>query len=381
MQKEIKYIGFYENPSGTSKRNQALSATNKMDYIAVALNEAGCNVHLVSPSWMLTEKNQPRFEKTKTTQILRWKKITAVSSWRSKTKIGAYIKIVWSLIWLFLFLVKNVKRNEKILVYHSPWLAIPVILAKKIKKFNLILEVEEVYSKVWEIKSTLSVWEKYLIDAASSYLIVSELLGDLLPNKPKILAYGSYKTTGITNISKSDEKIKIVYAGSVDDTKGGANNIIDCSDFLSDTYEIKIIGYGNEKDIEVLKTRIKIKNERKENAHCGFYGVKREQEYSKFLLGCHVGVNSQINGVYMQTAFPSKILSYLSHNLAVVSTPIESIKKSVLSSYISFSENDTPESIAEAIKSIDIKNLRDPREKIKELHIEFVANLKQMINS
>lgn len=381
MQKEIKYIGFYENPLGKSKRNQALSATNKMDYIATALYEAGVKVHMVSPSWMLNDKAQPVYEKTTTNKVLSWKKVTAVSSWRTSTKLGGYFKILWSLIWLFGFLVKNVKKGEKILVYHSPWLALPIILAKKIKHFHLILEVEEIYSKVWTINNFLTVWEKKLINAASSYIIVSELLGNYLPKKPKIIIYGNYNTQNGTKLSRNEKEIKIVYAGSIDDTKGGANNIVDCVDFLPEIYKIKIIGYGNKKDIEQLKSKINLKRKNKNIASCDFYGVKRDKEYSEFLLNCDIGVNSQTNGTYMQTAFPSKILSYLSHNLTVVSTPIESVKNSELASYVCFSEEDTPQSIAQAIQNIDFKKLKDPREKLKELHVEFVDELKKELSN
>ena len=61
-QKEIKYIGFYNPPYSKTKRAGALSAINKMDYIATAIHEAGFEVHLVSPSWMGTEPENPYFE-------------------------------------------------------------------------------------------------------------------------------------------------------------------------------------------------------------------------------------------------------------------------------------------------------------------------------
>lgn len=380
MQKEIKYIGFYQNPLGSSKRTHALSAVNKMDYIATTLNESGFYVHIVTPSWMEDEIENPFFEKTKTERLLIWKTITSVFSWKTKTKIGLYFKIVLSLLWLFIFLIKNVKRNEKILVYHSPWLALPIILAKKIKKIHIILEVEEIYDKVWQIKNILSKWECKIINKSSSYLIVSELLGEYLPNNPKLIIYGNYQVVDAISKSKVQEKIRIVYAGSIDDTKGGANNIIECAKFLSTKYSVHIIGYGKEKNISLIKNKIISINNDGLGALCFYHGIKRGKEYSDFLINCDVGVNSQLNGVYMQTAFPSKILSYLSHNLCVVSTPIISVKNSRLAPYINFTCDDSPQSIAEAIKNIDVNSLNDPRIKIKELHTEFVEGLKDLIN-
>lgn len=381
MKSEIKYIGFYQNPFGKSKRIQALSAANKMDYIASALNEAEYKVHIISPSWMERGKNQPVFEKTKKESIYSWKKLTSASSWNSRTKLGLFLQIIWSMFWLFAFLVINTKRDEKILVYHSPWFALPVIMAKRIKKFNLILEVEEIYSRVWTIRKPLPRWEKMLIDGASSYLIVSESLEKYLPNKPKIVVYGCYETDKYLKLKKPEDEIRIVYAGLIDDNNGGAFNLVDCVDFLPDNYIIKIIGYGNERDIEYLKAKIYSKNSDKKRTCCGFYGVKRDDDYTNFLSECDIGVNSQINGQNMQTAFPSKILSYMTHNLAVVSTPIESVMNSLLASYICFSEDNTPESIASAITRVDFNTLNNPREKISKLHLTFVDSLRELMTS
>ena len=379
MQKEIKYIGFYENPSGTSKRNHALPATNKMDYIASAIYEAGFNVHLVSPSWMLTEKNQPRFEKTKTTQILRWKKITAVSSWRSKTKIGAYIKIVWSLIWLFLFLVKNVKRNEKILVYHSPWLVLPIILAKRIKNFQIILELEEIYSDISSLHPYFDVLEIKQIKTANNFLLSTDLLINKIGDfKNYVIIYGDYSSIDILDKSVDDGKIHLIYAGIIDSVKAGAFNAINSSIHLDENYVIHVIGFG---ETELLKKRINLLNK---TIRCKivFDGLLSGTEYIKYCQRCHIGLSTQkMDGAYLESSFPSKILSYLGMGLTVVSCKIDCVEKSKIGDQVIFYNDDSPESIAEAIKSIDIKNLRDPREKIKELHVEFVANLKQMINS
>jgi hypothetical protein len=379
MQKEIKYIGFYENPLGKSKRNQALSATNKMDYIATALYEAGIKVHMVSPSWMLNDKAQPVYEKTTTNKVLSWKKVTAVSSWRTSTKLGGYFKILWSLIWLFGFLLKNVKKGEKILVYHSPWLALPIILAKKIKHFHLILEVEEIYSDVSSLHPYFDKLEQRIFKVADSFLFSTDLLPDKInTNKNFTVIYGNYQTFETFESPFIDGKIHLVYAGIIDSHKAGAFNAIESALYLNENYVMHIIGFGQ---VELLKSRIEEINK---TSKCKviFDGTKYGNEFIKYCQQCHIGLSTQkMDGAYLDTSFPSKILSYLGMGLRVVSCYVSCVAKSEIGDQVFYYMEDTPYAIAQSILNIDIKKLNDPREKLKELHVEFVNELKKELSN
>jgi penicillin-binding protein-related factor A (putative recombinase) len=94
---------------------------------------------------------------------------------------------------------------------------------------------------------------------------------------------------------------------------------------------------------------------------------------------CHIGLNPQNEGEYMNTAFPSKILSYLSHGLVVVSTRVRSIQESKISKLINFTEDDNPKSIANTIKAINIDKQPDNVHLIKKLDMDFTKALGDLL--
>ncbi len=378
--KEIKYIGFYDLPDSQYKRVSNLAATNKMDYIADAIIEAGYKVHLVSPSWTEDSVQKVYFIKQQTSQLKEHKKITFCPNFTTKRKITRNFKIVFSLLWLFFWLIKNTKKDEKILMYHVQWLSLPVRWAKRFKDFHLVLEVEEFYGKVWETKSILIQWENKLIEKADCYIAVSDVLAAILGSKVKAIVYGSYTLPKIKKRKSYLDKnmINVVYAGSIDGTKKGAYNAVECAALLPDNFTVHILGGGSKKDIVKLNENIKNVNSNKKREACIYHGVKRGEDYYNFLLDCQIALNPQSEGDYMNTAFPSKVISYLSHNLRVISTRINSIEVSSLAHLISFSENDEPENIANAILAINLDCKFDSISEIQKLNEEFVSNIKQL---
>lgn len=377
MQKEIKYVGFYQNPLGSSKRTHALPATNKMDYIASAINEAGFNVVIVTPAWMTEENEQPFYEATKISNLSNWKKVISVNSWKTSNKFFLYTKIMWSWLWLTYWLICNVKKDEKILVYHSTWLSLPIILAKKINKFHLILEVEEIYSDVFTLNRYFDILERKIIKEADSFLFSTELLIDKIAEGRSFkVINGNYQIFDILNTPANDGRIHLVYAGIIDSHKAGAFNAVESALFLPENYVMHIIGFG---EVEDLKMRI---NEINKISKCKvtYDGLKSGLDFVKFCQSCHIGLSTQkMDGDYLNTSFPSKILTYLGLGLQVVSCEVDCVKHSKIGRYVAFYEIDSPQAIAEAIKKIDVKTLNNPRKKIKELHTEFVQELKKML--
>jgi len=55
-EEEIYYYGSYDVTTNNIKRKYNLATTNKMDYIIIALNQAGYNVHLISPSYVIEKR-------------------------------------------------------------------------------------------------------------------------------------------------------------------------------------------------------------------------------------------------------------------------------------------------------------------------------------
>lgn len=382
-QKELKYVGFYNDNNFNKHENRihSLAVKNKMDYICSAIIRNNINIKIISPCWT---NNTKGFFKGR--EYIKSKEITIknFATFGSNNKILKKINKLFVALQLLFYLLMKTKRNEEILVYHSLALMIPIKIAKKLKRLSVILEVEEVYSKVWKGISNVEKENDYINNVADKAIFASDYLQQYFNNKKSVVVYGSYNYYVKHNVKKkNDETIDIVYAGSIDKTKGGAQNAVLSMKYLPDKYRLHILGFGDRLDIEELKETIKLINSYKGYECCKFHGSLEGKAFSEFLSKCDIGVNPQKQGDYMDTAFPSKILSYLSHGLKVVSTEIKSIKDSKIASFIVFSKSDKPEEIAKAINSVKLINENTNYKKniIKELDMEFVRDISKLINT
>ena len=379
MKKEIKYIGFYDSPDSHPRRVSALAATNKMDYICDAINRVGYTVHLISPSWFIDSSSKVKFHSKSVKQLNENKILTLVASIGTSNKWTRNVKIIYSLLWLFMYLVANAKRNEKVIAYHSPWLALPILLAKKIKGFHLILEVEEIYSDVSSLHPYFDKLEQKILKTADSFLFSTDLLSEKIKtNKNFIVIYGNYNITEDLATPPTDGKIHLLYAGIIDSHKAGAFNAIESALFLNENYVMHVIGFG---EVEKLKLRIEEINK---TSKCKviFDSSKQGNEYIKYCQECHIGMSTQnMDGKYLETSFPSKILSYLGMGLRVISCDIKCVTMSTINSIMYYYKEDTPQSIAKAILNINVDENYDSKKVILELDSQFIIDLKKMISN
>lgn len=381
MRKEIKYIGFYNLTESNVKRVANLAAINKMDYIADAIQQAGYDVHIISPSWSSDDDTTAGFHRKETIQICPGKKVTFCPTFHTSNKLTRNIKIVYTLFWLFFWLLKNAKRNEKILLYHVQWLSLPIRWAKRMKRLQVILEVEEFYNQIWKNKGILHKWEQKLIDNADKYIVVSDVLANILGSKVQAIVYGNYKVPE-TIYSKSyfnNDKINVVYAGSIDETKGGAITAVECSLFLSDKYIVHVSGHGSNKSITNLINTIENVNRKAKRTACIYHGCLSDNELISFLKSSQIAINPQYSDDKFRFLFPSKIIKYLACNLRVVSTRVESIEKSKIGHLITFSNNHNPIEIANSIMSINLSEMFDSILEIQTLNDEFVIKLNRLL--
>lgn len=374
------YIGFYSNKN--NKRMVSPACISKIEYIIRSLNRNGYAVDVVSPAWSIDTCNRIYVgEKEKKGDNTFYLCATLSSNFI----FFRYLAIIYSYIWLFLWIIFKVEKDENIIVYHSPLLAVPIILAKKIKKFKLILEVEEIYHEATPLKARKVKNEKKLFDIADKYIFSTELLSENYfknSNKPYIISYGTYDiVTEKKNHAFRKSKINIVYAGIIDKYKKGAFNALKCTEYLDSTYELHILGFGDNESVNELIDKINSHN-KKHECKVFFYGQKTGQEYIDFLSECDIGLSTQVaEGDYLSSSFPSKILVYLGAGLHVVSAKIECIKKSKISDLIHYYNGDYRD-ISDTIRKIDINNKRyNPQKRLEELSNEFTYNLNNIIKN
>ncbi|MBC9785830.1 glycosyltransferase [Heliobacterium chlorum] len=377
--KTIKYVGFYGLTHSESQRVASVAALNKMNYISTAMNKAGYDIQIISPSWM-SDSTQINFEKQNKVKINDQTSVVFCPSWKTKSKITRSLKIVFSLLWLAFFLLINAKKNEKILAYHVPWLSIPIRIAKYFRKFELVLEVEEIYQDVMKQPPLFIDWENRLLDCGDYYIFSTDLLKARINNrKPYLTVNGVYSIEEQLNHPADDGKIHLLYSGIIDSNKKGAYNAIEASRHLPVKYHLHILGFGQSKEIDKLQKMIEEFNQ-ENDCKISYDGLLTGEDYIRYAQACHIGLSTQtMEGNYLETSFPSKILSYLSLGLRVVSCYIEGVSTSKVGDLVTYYYQNAPTEIAKAICSIDIHTVNHSRERLIELDRQFIKSIKALL--
>lgn len=374
--KEIKYIALYDLKSFDDEdRTYSLSAFNKMNYIITVLKDRGYTVKIVSPAWTKREKG---FFHKRTVQIDGKSTLTCFSTFGAKRFLGRKLRLIYSLFQLFLYLLKNAKKDESILVYHTVLFSVPIRMAKFFKRFRLVLETEEIYNNATKLAFPLNTFEKKLIKTADAYIFSTELLSKELDiHKPFICCNGMYSPTEVLAKPADDGKIHLIYTGIIDFDKRGAFNAVDATKFLDENYVLHILGFG---EVDKLKETIEELN-KTNKCKIVFDGLLSGDAFIKYCQQCHIGLSTQtMSGEYLQTSFPSKVLSYMCMGLPVVSCFVECVSASKIGDLVTYYYSDVPEHIAFAIKAVVNKNMREIIiDRMLELNREFSNELDKLI--
>lgn len=376
--KSIKYIVQYDTDEYRSEnRAIAQSAVNKSGYVLSALDEAGYETEVISAAW--SGNPTGRYEKRK---VILGKKsyLTICPTFGAKSKPMKLLRMFCALSWLFFYLVKNTKRNDIVISYHDLMTARPVMWAKKLKGFKLILEANEKYNVVSKKSKFLSTGEEKIIAAADGYMFCNNIVYQYIgKGKPYAINYGNC-TPQQCSPKNDDGNIHVVYAGIIDKVKTGAFIAANSAQFLDENYVLHIIGSGDKESIKEIK-RI-ADNSTTKGCSVVYDGVLYGDEYKEYISSMHIGLSTQsVKGEYLLYSFPSKILSYMGLGLQVVSGRIPCIETSGISDAVYYYEGDSPKEVAKAIKSIDIKTATDNILKLNELHNKFVLDIKELIEN
>lgn len=381
MNKRIKYICYYDKQDAKIKRNYVLAATNKLDYIFKALNAKGIGVDIVSCSGCI-ETKWVYSRKKKIVDGLNILHLFA--SWGCYD--NAFFRVLdrWFLHLQFLiWILLHVKKDEEIVVYHSLGYVNLLLLAKKIKRFRIIGEIEEIYQDVSSYPISKCRAEYAFIEKCEKYIFPTSLLNDKLNNKgkPFLLIHGTYQVEPDRGGYFDDGKIHVVYAGTFDPNKGAAAAAAAAAAFLPENYHLHILGFGNKRDTEAI---LKVIKDTTRIAPCTltYDGLLKGEEYIRFIQKCQIGLSTQNpDAAFNATSFPSKILSYMANGLRVVSIRIKAIEESSVGQEISYYDCQTPEEIAKAIVRVDLSESYDSRETIEDLNRSFSSQLSLFLYS
>ncbi len=373
----IKYICYYDDISSSIQRNYVLAATNKLNYIFASCNELGIGVDIISASGS-TESNLRIYRAQKKIQGMNTLQLFATIGGYKYGIFRVLDRIAVSL-QLFFYLLFHTKKGEECIVYHSLGYSKLLWFVKKLKKLVYIGEIEEVYQDVSSFPKRVRKSEYQFIECCDKYIFPTELLDEKLnlDNKPSVIIYGTYMVEKQRSDKFADGKIHVVYAGTFDVRKGGAAAAV-AATYLPTNYHVHICGFGNAEEVAMIRGIIEA-NQSSAHAQLTYDGLKKGDDYIKFIQSCHVGLSVQDpSAAFNMTSFPSKILSYMSNGLAVVSINIEAIKRSKIGPYLHYYSEQTPENIAKAVISCDVNF--DGREFISSLSRDFIANLRQLLH-
>lgn len=371
----MKYIGTYDTPDNNiENRYYPLAATNKMNYILSVLKKFD-SVEIVSISGTLGKKSVP----SKSVKIEDKCSLKLFYSIGDRGKIFRILNYIIIRIQFFFFLLFHISKNENVVVYHSLAYMNIVSVIHKIKKFNLILEVEEIYSDVIDDSRKKKKEIKY-IESANAYIFPTALLNKYnINNKPYSVIHGIYHIEKKRSRIFNDDLIHIVYAGTFDPRKGGLI-AASTAKYLSDKYHIHILGFGNKEEVIKMKQHI---NELSKICNCkiSYDGMLDGDDYIQFIQSCDIGLSPQDpNAKFNATSFPSKILSYMSNGLRVVSIRIPAIENSTIGSKMYFYDEQTPNEIANTIMNINFNDGYDAKKLLKELDMKFCIQLKDLLD-
>ncbi len=373
---KIFYVSYYAPNSDAEKRNAVMSATNKIDYICEALEKRGCEIEIVSASKTLLKK----YCKARTQKLSEKTSLKLFASLPNSNRVFSLLNRIYIKTQMFFHLLKRTDKNSKVIVYHSLGYMSVIKLLKKIKGFDLIIEAEEVYGDVSGNEKTVKK-EYGFFKYADKFIFPTEMFGEKVntEKKPEVIVYGTYHLEEEKEKMFSDGKIHCVYAGTFDFRKGGAAAAIESALFLDKNYHIHILGFGNEKETEETLALINEVSQTGE-AEVTYDGLLSGDEFSAFLQSCDVGFSTQNpSAAFNNTSFPSKILTYMANGMRVVSVRIPVVERSAIGKMMYYYDEQTPENIANAVKSIDFTKGYDSRKCIETLDREFTDGLSLII--
>ena len=377
----MKYIVDFDSKLNTGvPYSHSLSGATKALYIAKAINcikENDSHVDIISASLPLAEKGIVKGKKYDYNEDIS---VKLFGSFGCKNKLLRGIRYYLLLFKIFIYLFFHIKRGEKIVVYHELKYINCFYLLKKVKKFHLIIEVEEIYGDVKNSNKTVRKELKFF-NIANSYIFPTELLNKKIntKNKPYAIVHGTYSVEDQIATRREDGRIHCVYAGTFDPRKGGVTTAVNAGLFLDENYHIHILGNGTEKEQKILMEQIE-KVTAQSKCRVTYDGLLSDEAYIKFIQSCDIGLSTQNpDASFNDTSFPSKVLSYMSNGLRVVSVKIKALQTSAVNDLLYYYSENSPEEIAKVIKSIDITAPYDSRERIKELDKKFTKEIKKLL--
>lgn len=340
-QGRLYYVGYYAPYDDDRERHVAMSSISKMDYISKAFKEIGAPITIYSPIYSKCKRLRyyPKKKWINSNNIEVWDAATVSACNPVMTLFSQFLMELQ----IFIFLISR-KKNDTILLYHAMGMRLAVSLARFFRRFNCIMEVEELYSAAWG-KDEFSK-EIHYLSKADKYVYVNDVMPKRFDFKQGYaVCYGNYEYYNKKAPYTSEEEKTLIYAGVIGGKNSDVYVAIETLKYLPTEYKLKIAGYsGIEDEINQLKKAIE------GNDRISFWGQLSGAEYDAFLFSGRYGLCTRVLEDHLSDyTFPSKVLVYLGHGLIPVCPKLNCLYDSKVRDHLLFVENLNPRIIAESI--------------------------------
>lgn len=368
----IYYAVYYSTMGSGRVKNYA--GEDKVDYICRVINELGIDVTILSNA----KTSEKAFANSEFLHLFDRTNLIYFSSFPRYGVILHAFDVLWGYMQLIYFIISHVKKDDTVLVYHSLGYRGLWGFLRSIKRFNYVLEVEELFQTIEASVSSYKKNEMKVFEYPDAFLFSSSILEEEINHgkKPFAIVNGVYKYNGFVQQHMNNSGKKVVYAGSLEKQKG-VDYVISSAEFLSKDYEVHIIGFGSEKDIHRIEGLIsKVMGK---GAIVTYDGVFKGKEYFQFLQSCDVGVCIQDeNDEFNKYEYPSKVFSYLSNGLQVVANELIQLKMSTVFPYLHIAKSKQPKDVAAAIIACSSHPIR-PSIILDKLNEDFKKQIKPLL--
>lgn len=373
--KKVHYIGWYitDNEWGQYKAN--VPGMMKMRYVADQIKKTTDDLHILS----FADKQNCFLYGLKNI-VNDGLTIHYTGGCNYSGNLGKYINTLIKKIYFVLYVIFYASNKDLIVLYHS--YAYTKLLAKlqKIVRRNIVIEVEEIYGYN-AIKDMPWVDDEIAqIKKFNKFTCVNDGIPQVLGLKKDdyVVIYGAGIFPERTAQRFDDGKIHVVYSGTIEGKKMGAMSAVEAAKCFSSKYKLHISGFGKPENIDILKKRIEEINKEVGEERIKYEGFLSEQDMHKLMFSCHIGLSPNVlRPNFANSTFPSKVVTYMCHDLSVVISYATAYDFPISEGWVFYREQ-TPECIASAVMSAEVKPIGYYRPRIENMNEEVIRFFKEL---
>lgn len=379
MPSYVYYICWYISDKDKESYKGNVTGVLKMKYVVEQMEASGVSPYIVS----LAQQEKRGFCRS-VRKILPNGGVPLLyfAGFNGLGQFGKMFNSVIKIVQLFFFLVFKVNSTDKIVLYHNYPQTRFVSRIKPLIRADVIIEVEELYGysptadKPWVNK------EIKAVKSMDAFICVNEGMPQLLglPKERFVVNYGAGIIPVRTVRRRDDGKIHVVYAGTIEAYKRGASTAVEVAKYLPNNYVMHIIGFGEEENIRLLRKRIDEVNNSLNRKAVEYDGYYSGEALDTYLFGCHIGLSSNVmRPNFANNSFPSKVITYMCHDLSVVLGYAEAFYGVPMSEGWTFYHEFTPGKIAEAIMSAQVMPEGYYHTRIEKMNLELQHFLERQV--